>query len=79
MGLLWRSWDFPGGLVVKSSPFNAGGAGSIPRWGAQIPNAQQPTKMSDRGNIVTNSIKTLKNGPLKKKNLKVTFYFKEEA
>ena len=39
MGLPWRSWDFPGGLVVKSSPFNAGGAGSIPCWGAQIPNA----------------------------------------
>ena len=25
--------DFPGGSVVKNLPANAGGAGSIPRWG----------------------------------------------
>ena len=31
--------DFPGGPVVKTSPFNAGGADSIPGWGAEIPHA----------------------------------------
>ena len=34
--------DFPGGPVVKTSPFNAGGADSIPGWGAEIPHASQP-------------------------------------
>ena len=30
--------DFPGGpVVIKTSPSNAGGAGSIPGWGAKIP------------------------------------------
>ena len=32
-------WDFPGGPVVKTSPSNAEGAGSIPGWGAKIPHA----------------------------------------
>ena len=31
------SWDFPSGPVVKSSPSNTVGAGSIPGWGAKIP------------------------------------------
>ena len=30
-------WDFPGGPVVKTSPSNAGGEGSIPDWGTEIP------------------------------------------
>ena len=34
--------DFPGGPVVKTSPSNAGGAGSIPGWGAKIPYASGP-------------------------------------
>ena len=29
--------DFPGGPVVKTSPSKAGGAGSIPGWGAMTP------------------------------------------
>ena len=29
--------DFPGGLVVKSSPPNVGSLGSIPSLGAKIP------------------------------------------
>ena len=33
------SWDFPGGPVVKASPFNARGAGSILSQGAKIPHA----------------------------------------
>ena len=35
-------WDFPGGPVVKPSPSNAGGAGSIPGQGAKIPHASWP-------------------------------------
>lgn len=30
-----RCRDFPGSLMVKTSPFNAGGASSIPGWGAR--------------------------------------------
>ena len=36
--------DFPGGPVVKTSPSNAGGVGSIPDWGAKIPHASGPKK-----------------------------------
>ena len=36
------SWDFPGSPVVKTSPSNAGGAGSIPGRGATIPHALWP-------------------------------------
>ena len=52
--------DFP---VVKTSPSNAGGAGLIPGRGAKIPHALGPKnqKHKNRNNIVTNSIKTLKN------------------
>ena len=35
-------WEFPGGPVVKTSPSNAGGAGSIPGQGAKIPHASWP-------------------------------------
>ena len=31
--------DFPGGPVVKNPPSNAGDMGSIPGWGAKIPQA----------------------------------------
>ena len=34
--------DLPGGPVVKTSPSNAGGAGSIPGRGAKIPHASWP-------------------------------------
>ena len=34
--------DFPGSPVVKTSPSNAGGAGSIPGQGAKIPHALRP-------------------------------------
>ena len=33
---------FPGGPVVKTSPFNAGGVGWIPGWRAKIPHASWP-------------------------------------
>ena len=34
--------DCPGSPVVKTSPFNAGGAGSIPGWEAKISHAFTP-------------------------------------
>ena len=34
--------DFPGGPVVKTSPSNAGDAGSIPGRGARIPHVSGP-------------------------------------
>ena len=34
--------DFPGSPVVKTSPSSAGGAGSIPGWGAKISHASWP-------------------------------------
>ena len=33
------SWDFPNGPVVKILPSNAGGAGSIPGQGTEIPHS----------------------------------------
>ena len=35
-------WDFPGGPVVKISPFSAGGVGSIAGRGTKIPHASRP-------------------------------------
>ena len=32
--------DFPGGLVVRNPPSNAGDMGSVPGWGAGIPHAK---------------------------------------
>ena len=37
-----RTWDFPGGPVVRTLPSSAGGAGSIPGRGAKIPHALRP-------------------------------------
>ena len=36
--------DFPGGPVVKKSPFSAGDASSMPGWGTMIPHAAGATK-----------------------------------
>ena len=46
--------------MVKTSPSNAGGVGSVSSLGATIPHASQPKnpKHKNRSNIVTNSIKT---------------------
>ena len=38
--------NFPGDLVVKTLPSNAGGIGSIPGWGAKIPQAS-PLKIQN--------------------------------
>ena len=52
--------------MVKISPSIAGGVGSIPSWEAKIPHAlwsvSQSIKKKTSG-VVTNSIKTSKNGP----------------
>ena len=50
---------FSGRPVVKISPPNAGGVGSIPAPGDKLLYAPQ-AKTKNRSNIVTNSIKTLK-------------------
>ena len=58
------------GISLAVQWLSAGGVGSISSWGAKILHAS-PLKKQNRNNIVTNSIKTLKNGPhqKKKKNL----------
>ena len=63
-----HSWDLAGGPAVKTSPSNAGGAGSIPGWGAKTPPALRPKNQNikHRSNIVTNSIRTLKMVYIKK-------------
>ena len=41
--------DFPGGLVVKNLPSNAGDEGSIPDWGPKIPYSAMKTHSSQNG------------------------------
>ena len=63
----WELRDIPSCPVVKTLLPSAGGAGSIPGWGAKNPHAWWPkTKTWNGNNIVTNSIKT-KSGPHQKK------------
>ena len=40
----WDLRDFPGGPVIKTSPSNARGMGSIPGQGAKISHSSQPKK-----------------------------------
>ena len=40
--------DFPGGPVVKTSSFSAGGVGSIPEWVAKIPHASWPKSQTKK-------------------------------
>ena len=62
--------DFPGGPEVKTSPSNAWGTGSlVGKLRSHMPHGQK-TRTWDRSNIVTDSIKTLKMVPIKKKTLK---------
>ena len=51
--------------MVKTSPSNAKGAGSIPGQRAKIPLPRNQN--INRNNIITNSIKTLKMVHIKKK------------
>ena len=59
-------------LVVKTSPSNAGGSGSIPDWRSKIPCALRPkkNKIQNRGNIVNKFNKDYKYGPHQKKKKK---------
>ena len=62
-GLPWRS-------VVKTLPSSAGGAGSIPGWGAKIPHASWPKYQNIKQKQYCNKFnKDFKNGP-HQKNLK---------
>ena len=68
--MLFRS-DFPGGPVVKTSPSNAGGEGSIPGWGAKIPHASWPKIQNIKQKQYCNIFnKDFKNGPHQKNLLK---------
>ena len=56
--------DFPGGPVVKTSPSNADGAGSIPGQGAKIPHASQPKNQNIKRKQYCNKFnKDFKNHP----------------
>ena len=69
--------DFPGGPVVKTLPSNAGGAGSIPGWGAKVPHASGPKHQNIKQKKYCNKFnKDFKNGPhQKKKNLKKKYIY----
>ena len=57
--------------MVKTSPVNGGGVGSIPGQGAKIPYASRPENQKNHGGkIMTNLIKTLKMIHIKKKKKK---------
>ena len=63
-------WDFPGGPVVKTLPSNAGGAGSIPGWGAKTPHASRPKTQNIKQKQCCNKCnKDFKNGPHKEKKI----------
>ena len=55
--------------MVRTVPSSAEGAGSIPGRGAGFLHALGPKNQNikNKGSVVTSSIKTLKNGPHKKK------------
>ena len=63
-------WDFTGILVVKTSPSNAGGVGTIPGHGAKVPHDwgqnKQTNKTYNRISVVTNSINTFQMLHIKK-------------
>ena len=59
--------DFPGGPVVKTSPSNAGGAGSIPGRQAKIPHASGPKSQNIKQKQYCRKInKDFKNGQYQK-------------
>ena len=62
--LAWKSRDFTGGPVVKTSPSNARGVGLVPGWGAKIPHALQPKNQNIKQKQYCNKFnKDFKNGP----------------
>ena len=65
------SRDFPVGPVVRTLPSNAGGVGSIPGWGANIPHVSWPKNYNMKQKQYCNKFnKDFKSGPHGKKNLK---------
>ena len=44
--------DFPGGPLVKTSPSNAGGVGSIPGRGTKIPYDSGPKKTKCKADTI---------------------------
>ena len=60
--------DFPGSPVVKTSPSNAGGAGSIPGWGAKIPCLVANSQNRSNKLNCNKFNKDLKNGAHQKQN-----------
>ena len=65
--------DFPGSPVVKTSPSNAGGAGSIPSQGAKIPHASGPKNQNIKQKQYCNKFnKDFKNGPYQKKKKRLS-------
>ena len=67
-----RHWDFPGGLVVKTLPSNAGDMDLIPGRGAKIPHASGPKNQNIKQNQYCNKFNKAfkKMVHIKKKNLK---------
>ena len=56
--------DSPGGPVVKTLPSNAGGAGLIPSWGAEIPHDSRPKNQNIKQEQYCNKFnKDFKIGP----------------
>ena len=65
--IIQKRGDFPGSPVVNTLPSNAGGAGSIPAWGAKIPHASGPKIQNIKQKQYCKIFnKDFKNGPLKK-------------
>ena len=65
--LIIRNRDFPGSPVVKTSPSNAGSAGSIPGQGIKIPHASRPKHQNIKQKQYCNKFnKDFKNGPHQK-------------
>ena len=63
--------DFPGDSVVKTPPFNAGGAGSIPGQGVNTPHTLWPKNQNLKQKQYCNKFnKDFKNGPHQKKIFK---------
>ena len=59
--------DFPGGPVVKTSSFNAGGVGSIPGQGAKTLHALRPKNQNIKQKQYCNKFnKDFKSGPHQK-------------
>ena len=65
---------FPSGPLVRTSRSNAGGAGSIPGWGAKIPQALWSQNQNVTQKQYCNKFNTdFKNGPHQKNFLKASF------